>query len=147
MHHGFTGRAYTILFQMRFLTPTLRCLALAVLLAGCGSGPPLTVSSIQLGRSLNADGTVGSFSTTFAPTDTVYVVVLTAGAGDATFSVRWIHAGRVLDEPKKQVSLKDRAATAFHLQSATGFPPGDYTVEVLMNGQPIGTRQFTVGNR
>jgi hypothetical protein len=51
----------------------------------------------------------------------------------------------VLDEPKKQVSLKDGAATEFHLQSATGFPLGDYTVDVLMNGQPVGTRQFTVG--
>ena len=130
---------------MRFFTLPLQCLALAILLAGCGSGPPLAVSSVQLGRSLNADGTVGGFSTTFAPNETVYVAVLTSGAGDATFSVRWIYAGRVLDEPKKQVSLKDTAATEFHLQSATGFPPGDYTVEVIMNGQPVGTRQFTVG--
>jgi len=114
---------------------------------GCWSGPPLKVTSIQLGRSLNADNTVGSFTTAFAPTDTIYVSVLTEGSGDATISVRWTFAGRVMGEPKRAVSYKDVAATEFHMQGATGFPTGDYSVEAFMNGQSVGTRQFKVERR
>jgi hypothetical protein len=122
-------------------------LVLAACLAGCSAGPELAVTSIQLGRALNADGTVGNFAATFAPGETVYVSLLTAGAGDATLSVRWLYAGQVVGEAKKQVSFKDVAATEFHLQSATGFPPGHYTVEAFMNGKPLETRRFTVEKR
>jgi hypothetical protein len=71
--------------------------------------------SIQLGRS-NSDNTVGSFATTFAPGDTVRVGP-DQGAGDATFSVRWMDECRSVGESKKQVSFSDVAATEFHLQS------------------------------
>ncbi len=132
---------------MRMINRWLCLLVLAGCVAGCRSGPPLQVTSVQLGRQLNPDGTVGSFTATFTPAETVYVSVLTAGVGDATLSVRWMYAGRSLGEPQKQLSVKDVAATEFHLQSATGFPPGQYTVEVFMNGQPVETRKFTVAAR
>jgi hypothetical protein len=136
---------YTITFWMRLVNHWRWLVILAACVAGCR--PPLTVTSIQLGRSLNDDGTVGSFATTFTPGETVYVSVHTAGAGDATISVRWTYEGRVVGEPKKQVSLKNVAATEFHLQSPTGFPPGHYSVEVFMNGQSVETRRFTVEKR
>ena len=132
---------------MRLINFWLCFVVLAACGAGCQSGPTLRVTAVQLGRSLNADGTVGSFTATFKPAETVYVSVLTAGAGDATLSVRWMYAGRILAEPKKQLSVKDVAATEFNLQSATGFPPGQYTVEVFMDGQPVETRKFTVETR
>ena len=117
---------------------------LAVCLAACGSGEPLRVASIQLGRSVNADNTVSSFTTTFSPDDNIYLSVLTTGVGEGTISVRWTYAGRVIDEPKKQVTYRIDAATGFRLQSATGFPPGEYTAEVFLNGQSAGTRSFHV---
>ena len=119
-------------------------LVLFACLTACGGGPPLHVASIQLGRSVNADHTVSSFTTTFAPDDSVYLSVLTSGVGSGTITVRWSYAGRVIDEPKKEVSYRIDAATDFRLQSATGFPPGDYTAEVLLNGQSAGTRPFRV---
>lgn len=109
-------------------------------LVGCGSD--LRVATIQVGRSLNADDTVASHTTTFAPTDTVYVSVQTTGAGSGTVGVRWVYAGRVVGEPTKEV--RGAGATEFHLQNAGGFPPGEYTVEVTLNGQPAGTRTFRV---
>jgi hypothetical protein len=123
----------------------LRLPVIALLLAsaiGCGSG--LRVTSIQLGRSLNADSTVANHTTTFARGDTVYLSVLTAGVGSGTISVRWTYSGRVVDEPKKRVSYRDVAATDFQLKSAGGFPPGDYTAEVFLDGQSVGTRTFHV---
>lgn len=113
-------------------------------LVGCGLGQALRVTSVQLGRSLNADGTVANHTTSFAPGDTVYVSVVTTGAGSGVIGVRWMYSGRVVGEPKKQVSYTDVAATEFHLQSATGFPPGDYTVEAFFDGQSVGTRAFRV---
>ncbi len=120
---------------------------LAILCAGvtaCGSGQSLRVASLQLGRAVNADHTVSSFTTTFAPDETVHLAVLTTGVGSGTISVRWTFAGRVIDEPKKQVSYRIDEATEFPLRSAGGFPEGDYSAEVFLNGQPAGTRTFRV---
>ena len=116
----------------------------SVCLAACGSGQPLHVASIQLGRAVNADHTVSSFTTTFTPDESVYLSVLTTGVGSGTISVRWTYAGRVIDEPKKDVSYRIDAATDFRLQSAGGFPEGEYTADVFLNGQPAGTRTFKV---
>jgi hypothetical protein len=96
---------------------------------------------------LNGDSTVGKFTTSFAPGDTVYVSVVTTGVGSATIGVRWTFAGRVLDEPKKKVSYTDVAATEFHLQTAATLPPGDSTVEVFFDGQSVGTRPFRVAKQ
>jgi hypothetical protein len=115
-------------------------LLLLACLVGCGSG--LRVTSIQLGRSLNADDTVASHTTTFAPGDTVYVSVIIDGTSSGVIGVRWMYGERVLGEPTKQV--RGAGATEFHLQSTGGFPPGDYTVEVFLDGQSAGTRSFRV---
>ena len=122
----------------------LPVMVLFACLAGCGLGQALHVTSLQVGRSLNADGTVASHTASFTPADTVYVSVLTTGAGSGTIGVRWTYSGRVVGEPKKQVSYRDDAATEFHLQSAGGFPPGEYTVEAFLDGQSAGSRTFRV---
>jgi hypothetical protein len=131
---------------MRTLQVQLSIAIVVALLAGCG-GESLRVTAVKLGRSLNADSTVADYTTRFRPGDTVYVSVVTSGVGSATIGVRWTYAGRVVGEPKKQVSYRDVAATEFHLQSAMGFPPGDYTVEAFLDGQLVGTRTFRVENQ
>jgi hypothetical protein len=121
--------------------------AIAILVASmwaCGSGETLRITSIQVGRSVNADGTVANHTTSFGPGDTVYVSVQTAGVGSGTLGVRWMYSGRVIGEPKKDVAYRDTAATEFHLQSSTGFPPGDYTAEVSLDGQSFGVKEFRV---
>src|SRR3989337_648600 len=59
----------------------------AGLLVGCGSPDTLQFSAIQLGRSLNSDNTVGNFTTTFKPGETVSVAVGTTGSGTAGVAV------------------------------------------------------------
>ena len=117
---------------------------LLTFLAGCRSNQGLTVTTIQLGRSVHSDHTVGGITTTFGPDDTVYLAVLTGASGSGTIRVRWTYGGKVIDEPKKQVSYIQPAATDFRLQSAGGFPTGEYTAEVFVNDQPVGTRTFKV---
>jgi hypothetical protein len=111
-------------------------------LAGCGSS--LRVTDIQLGRSLNPDRTVGGHTISFRPDETIYLSVFTAGVGSGTIMVRWMYRGRVLDEPSKKVSYTDVAATDFSLKSVAGFPPGEYSAEVFLDGQSAGTRTFRV---
>jgi len=123
---------------------TVTALLLCAWIAACGSGQPLRVTTIQLGRGLNEDHTVSTFTTQFMPDDTIYLSVHTSGVGSGTLSVRWTYAGRVIDEPKKEVSYRIDAATDFRLLSASGFPPGDYAAEVFLNGQSAGTRTFSV---
>lgn len=115
-----------------------------VLLVGCGPTEPLTVATIQLGRSLNPDNSVAEHTTTFRRSDTVYVAVLTSAPGRGTIGVKWSYGGQVIDEPQKDVSYRDAAATSFNLVNSGGFPPGNYAVEVFVDGQSAGTRNFNV---
>ena len=128
------------------MTHTMRSLigACAVMLLAAGCGGNVTVTSIQTGRSLNSDKSVGALTTTFKPNDTIYVAVLTDGSGRATIGARFSYMGRVISEPEKRVSYKGAAATEFHIEYSGGFPAGEYDIEVLFNGQPAGTRKVRI---
>ena len=126
------------------LTRLAGAIALAVVVAGCGGGN-LTVTSIQTGKSLNSDNSVGALTTTFTPNDTIYVAVLTDGSGSATIGAKFSHLGRVVAEPEKKVSYRGAAATEFHLDYPGGSPTGEYDIEVFFNGQSAGMRKVRVG--
>jgi hypothetical protein len=108
---------------------------------------PLALSAIQLGRSLNIDNTVGSPTSTFTPHETVYVSIKTTARGKGTVGVRWKYRDQVVDEPSKQVNTDGTKAIEFHLVNAGGFPIGDYSVDLLIDGQVVGTRAFKVDNK
>lgn len=111
--------------------------------SGCADGP-LQVGAIQIGRSLNEDNSIGSLAAAFKPGDTIYVSVHTTDRGSGTIGVRWFYRGALMSERSKPVSFKGAGATEFHIQSAGGFPPGDYAVEVLLDGKSAGRRSFSV---
>ncbi|MEO8678991.1 MAG: hypothetical protein ABI665_08090 [Vicinamibacterales bacterium] len=105
------------------------------------------MQTIQVGRAINPDRTVAMSTTLFRPHDTIYVSVLTTDSGSGKIGVRWFYGTKVIDEPIKTVSYQGASATEFHIQSAGGFPRGDYTVEVLVDGQPAGKRTFKVDDQ
>ena len=113
-------------------------------MTGCGPTDPLRLNTIQLGRSLNPDSSVAEHTTAFGKSDTVYVAVLTTAPGRGTISVRWTYGGQLIDEPQREVSYREAAATAFHLVNSGGFPPGNYSVEVFIDGESVGSRNFRV---
>ena len=117
--------------------------ALAIVLTIACSGP-LQLANIQLGRSLNQDRSISSITTLFKPNETVYVAVQTTAAGKGTISVKWKFGTQLIDEPSKQVNYNGPASTEFHLQNSGGFPPGDYSVDVLIDGVQVGSRTFKV---
>ena len=127
-----------------------RCLPLVAVLfvivaaTGC-SNPPLSLSNIQLGRSLNPDRSIASITTLFKPSETIYVSVQTLEASSGTIGVKWMFGTQVIDDPTKPVSYDGPASTEFHLQNSGGFPAGDYSVEIFLDGQSVGKRVFKVG--
>jgi hypothetical protein len=128
---------------------TMRGLPLSIVLIclGCSSREPLQVQKLQLGRTLNPDNSVAGHTSVFKPADTVYVAALSGDKGYGTFKVRWSYEDRLVDEATREVNYRGPAATEFHLQSAMGFPPGDYSVEMFLNGEPIGKRSYRVEER
>ena len=121
----------------------LPTLLLFVAATGC-SNAPLSLANIQIGRSLNPDRSVASITTLFKPSETVYIAVQTKDAGKGTVGVKWMFGTQVIDEPTKTVSYDGPASTEFHMQNSGGFPPGDYSVEVFLDGQSVGKRVFSV---
>jgi hypothetical protein len=121
-------------------------LLIAALLAavGCGPSGPLKVKTIQTGRTLNSDNSVGLHTMRFRPDNTMHVAVLTEGPGKGTLTARWTYAGRTVSEDTRQVSYRDSAATEFHITNSSGFPPGDYTVEILLDGKSVDRRNLRV---
>jgi hypothetical protein len=120
------------------------CLVVALGVAACGPSEPLNVVAIQTGKSLNTDHSVGRHATSFRPTDTMYVSVLSNGRGAGTITVKWSFVGRLVQEATKKVSYNDQAATDFRFQAADGFPVGDYSIEVIVDGKSIETRRVKV---
>ena len=132
------------LFRTSGILVATALIAFGLASAGCGPSGPLRVTTIQTGKSLNSDKSVGNHTTRFKPDDTMFASVLTDGPGSGTIGVRWRFAGRLVSEETKTVSYRDHAATEFHIQNSSGFPPGDYSVEILVDGQSFATRTLRV---
>lgn len=126
------------------MTNAASVLLVATLCIACGPSEPLTVSAIQTGKSLNSDNSIRAHAAAFQPNDTMYVSVLTPRRGAGTLTVRWSFAGRVIHEQSKKVAYQDEAATDFRFQAGDAFPAGEYTIEVLLDGNPVGTRRVKV---
>ena len=113
-------------------------------IAACGPSEPLQIVTVQTGKSLNTDHSVGTHAISFRPMDTMYVSVLTADRGAGTITVKWSLYGRVIHEVTRKVSYNGQAATDFRFQAADGFPVGDYTIDVIVDGKTVETRRVKV---
>lgn len=147
---------------MRTSTSLIALSLAALLTVGCkgketvpsttGPAPPSTssavsVSAIDVGRTLNADKTIGDNTGTFKPMDTIYVSVATSGASSAaSLTARFTYGadGQVVKEDSRQIAPSGPAHTEFHIAKADGWPEGQYKVEISLNGQPAGTKSFEV---
>lgn len=130
---------------MSGIRPVLAALlSAAVLTVSACNNDPLQVSTIQLGKSLNPDNSVGTFTTSFTPRDTVYLSVLTGASGAGTLETKWYYGSTPVSEMKKDVSYRGAAATEFRFHNTAGFPAGSYRVEVFLDGKRAGERTFKI---
>ena len=148
-------------------TPYLLAFALAATLslAACGkkeeaaaptAAPPaasataapaeaVSLASIDLGSAVGADQKVTTATTTFHPKDSIYAAVSTTGSGNATIAVKWSYQdGQTVKEDSKTIAPTGPATTSFEISRPDGWPAGNYKLDVTLNGQPAGTKDFSV---
>jgi hypothetical protein len=58
--------------------------------------------------------------------------------------VRWRYRSSLVNEETQEVAYRNNAATEFHITNSSGFPEGDYTVEILVDHKPFATRTLSV---
>jgi len=126
----------------------------AVLLA-CGCSAPradspvaasgLKVVDVEVGRAVDAGKRVTAPAQAFAPTDVVYASVVTDGhAKHAVLSARWTHDGALLEETAQKIAPDGAAVSEFHVFNPSGWTPGQYRVEILIDGRVVADRAFRV---
>ncbi len=112
-----------------------------------GSGPQ--VNSLTLTSAVAAGNSPTNSVTTFAGNaPIIYAVADTRNirAGD-TFFARWSRNGQPVEDTKQLVADRayPRTNTEFHIQpNGRPFPPGNYTVQVFINGNPGTQAAFVV---
>jgi hypothetical protein len=106
----------------------------------------LVVTDVDLGKSIDAGKRVVDRAQDFRPNDTVYGSVHTVGvANAATLTARWTYEnGQTVDERSETISPTGETFTEFHVAKPSGWPEGKYTLHVLLNGQEVQTKPFTV---
>lgn len=107
------------------------------------------VSQIDLGRALSSDRRVVTTDQPFTPGDTVYAAVILTGPVPASqVTARWTASdGTVVAEDTQTVAASDAEEVAqFHMVKPAGLPPGNYRVDVLVDGQVVSTKDFTIAS-
>ena len=108
----------------------------------------VAVGSITLGKAIGADKKVSAATDSFGKTDTIYVSVDTTGEGTATLKAKWTYhkGGKAADvsEGSETINAKGPATTTFNIAKPSGWPVGDYQVEVWLGDKSAGVKKFTV---
>lgn len=109
------------------------------------TGAAVTFGALELGSTVDANNKVIASGTSFAPTDTIYAAVDTSGNGNATLAAKWTYQdGQTVHEDSKDISASGPETTAFMISKPSGFPAGDYKVEISLDGNPVASRSFSV---
>jgi len=107
---------------------------------------PVKVTDVDVGRALDADKKISDKTDTFKPTDTIYVSVATEGSSPgAKLAAHWTFKdGQVIKDEDRSIAPKAKTSTEFHIVKPSGWPVGDYKVEVMLDGAPAGSKSFKV---
>ncbi|MGN6153692.1 MAG: hypothetical protein ACTHOH_17065 [Lysobacteraceae bacterium] len=116
-----------------------------------------SVVSVDLGTAVGPDLKLTASGTTFKPKDTIYAVVGTTTSDPAAtvpgkLGVKWtfdaMNNGKAepmtVNEESKDIGFTGAGATEFHISKPDGFPVGKYKVDVMLDGNVVQTKEFTV---
>jgi hypothetical protein len=111
----------------------------------------VSVTGVTLGNAIDAEKRVTSAVDTFTPKETIYASVDTIGTGPAKLRALWsfVRGEQVtkVDETTIEISPTGPATSEFHVSKPSGWPKGDYKVEIFLNDAavPAQTKTFKVG--
>ena len=108
--------------------------------------PAVTLTSVTLGNAVDPSNAVTAPSETFASTDTIYASVATNGSSASTpITAKWMYQdGQMVNESTQTIAPTGPAVTAFHIAKPDGWPLGQYSVEISMDGAVVDTKKFSV---
>ena len=103
---------------------------------------PLKVTDVEVGRALDAEKRISDRTDTFKPTDTIYVSIATEGTSPgAKLAAHWTYKdGQLVKHDESTIAPTGTAATEFHIVKPSGWPLGDYKVEVTLDGASAGSK-------
>jgi len=105
----------------------------------------LKVTEVETGKGINADKTVKDDAHDFGVHDTVYVSVKTEGNGSGKLAAKWTYKnGQAVSESSQDIATTGAANHEFHITKKSPWPKGDYRVVIRLNGDSVGTKDFTV---
>jgi hypothetical protein len=101
----------------------------------------------ELGRAVGSDRSITDATDDFGPNDTIYVSVETEGtASSSTLAARWTYEdGQEVDRSETTIAPSGREHTELHISKPDGWPPGEYQVEIMLDGRTVDTLDFEVG--
>ena len=98
---------------------------------------PVGVKSVTLGNAIGPDKRVTTSSDVFTPKETIYASVETDGAGPAKLRALWTFVKgdktAKVDESVVEFPSSGPNLTEFHVMKPTGWPKGDYKIEIFLN--------------
>lgn len=110
---------------------------------------PVSVGGVALGSAIGADKKVAQPLETFGTKDTIYASVDTAGTGHAKVRALWSFVKgektAKVDETTIEFDSAGPAVNEFHIAKPSGWPKGDYKVEIFLNDGAVAvTKTFKV---
>jgi hypothetical protein len=111
---------------------------------------PVSVAAVNLGNTLAADKHASGASEGFTAKDTIYASVETAGVGHAKLRALWSFVKgektAKVDETTIELDATGPTVNEFHIAKPSGWPKGDYRVEIFLNdgASPASTKAFKV---
>ncbi|MGH7525965.1 MAG: hypothetical protein ACREMX_04610 [Gemmatimonadales bacterium] len=106
----------------------------------------LRIVTVMIGRQIGAEKRITEPTFQFAPKDTVYLSVATAGApASATLGTKWVSAkGEMMDSSSQTIQPKGEEITEFHFSPARGWAVGTYKVTLYADGDSVDAKTFAV---
>jgi len=103
---------------------------------------------VTAGSAIGVDKKVTVPTDSFARSDTMYISVDTSGSGTAKLDAKWTYRQgdkvAVVKEDSMTINSTGPATHEFHVSKPDGWPPGDYEVDITLDGQSAGSRKLTV---
>ena len=109
-----------------------------------------SVTAVDLGSAVDADGRVVAGTSTFAVNDTITASVMTNTSipnamATGTLAARWTYQdGQVVNQESKTFNFSGPGTTNFQISKPDGWPVGRYKLEVSLDGSVVQTRDFEV---
>jgi len=105
---------------------------------------------MELGKAVGPDNKVTAPADSFGPKDTIYLSVVSDGTSPAVaLRARWTFGpkGILINESTEKIATLGPKATQFHIHKASGWPTGQYTVQLFVDDKPSGSKQFQVAGK